>query len=177
MVLIVSVLLYACDPSDWFTWTFSVSQNVGQQTIPGDPVLAGSPLSTSTSIPMSDLTQEQQYQSEIFDFLEVIAITDISLTIDPSSPHPDFSFIQSISIWVGPVGGGPSSQRVAFLDPGDPQLAPGNSTIQLQTTGVNLLGLLDAGAYEIRVDVEGTVPPADVIFDGQATFDVSVGLF
>ncbi len=33
------------------------------------------------------------------------------------------------------------------------------------------------GAYELRVDVEGTIPPDDVIFDGEVLFEITVELF
>lgn len=179
VALIVSVLLLpACgSSSDAGSLTFDVNQDVSEQTISGDPALAGDPLSTSVAVQMPDLTTEPEYQEQVFDFVEVVASADVSLAIAASSPHPDFSFIDSLSVWIGPVGGGANSQRIAFLDPGDPQLAPGNSTIQLQTTSVNLTDIIDMGAYELRIDVEGTILPDDVIFDGEVLFEVTVELF
>ena len=179
VALIVSVLLlHACgSSSDPGKLTFDVTQDVSEQTISGDPGLAGDPLSTSVTVQMPDITTEPEYQAEVFNLVEVVASADVTLDIAASSPHPDFSFIDSLSVWIGPVGGGANTQRVAFLDSGDPQLAPGNSTIQLQTTGVNLTDLIDMGAYELRVDVEGTIPPDDVIFDGMVLFEVTVELF
>jgi hypothetical protein len=177
-VLIVSVLLlHACGSSDDpGTLTFDVNQDVSEQTISGDPGLAGQPLSTSVTVQMPDVTQEPEYQSEVFDFVEEVALTEVSLAIAPSSPQPDFSFIDSLSVWIGPVGG-PHTEQIAFLDPGDPQLAPGSTTLQLQTTGVDLTTLIQMGVYEIRVDVEGTVVPDDVIFDGGVVIEVLVRLF
>ena len=161
VALIVAVLLlHACgSSSDPGKLTFDVYQDVSEQTISGDPGLAGDPLSISVAVQMPDLTEEPEYQEKIFDLVEVVASADVTLAIAASSPHPDFSFIDSLSVWIGPVGGGANTQRVAFLDPGDPQLAPGNSTIQLQTTGVNLTDLIDMGAYELRVDVKARSRP------------------
>ncbi len=179
VALIISVLLlHACgSSSDVGKLTFVVNQDVSEQTISGDPGLAGDPLSTSVAVQMPDITTEPEYQAEVFNLVEAVASADVTLDITASSPHPDFSFIDSLSVWIGPVGGGANTQRVAFLDHGDPQLAPGNSTIQLQTTSVNLTDIIDMGAYELRVDVSGTILSDDVIFDGEVLFEVTVELF
>ncbi len=177
-LIVFVLLLHACgSSSDVGSLTFDVNQDVSEQTISGDPTFAGDPLSTSVAAQMSDLTTEPEYQQQVFDFVEVVASAEVSLAIAASSPHRDFSFIDSLSVWIGPVGGGANSQQIAFLDPGDPQLAPGNSTIQLQTTSVNLTDIINMGAYELRVDVEGTILPDDVIFDGEVVFEITVELF
>ena len=163
--------------SDVGSLTFDVNQDVSEQTISGDPILAGDPLSISVAAQMPDLTTEPEYQQQVFNLVEVVASAEVSLAIAASSPHPDFSFIDSLSVWIGPVGGGANTQRIAFLDSGDPQLEPGNSTIQLQTTSVNLTDIIEMGAYELRVDVSGTILADDVIFDGEVLFEVTVELF
>lgn len=177
MALLVPVLFVACDDDDIGSVTFAVNQDVSEQTITGDAGLAGNPLSTSVTTTMPDITNEPEYQAEVFDVVDAVVIDEITLTIDPTSPYPDFSFVDSISIWAGPVGGGVGTQRVAFLDPGDPQLTPAGNTLQLHTTGVNLIDLIDNGDYELRVDADGTIPPDDVIFVGDVVIDVTVKIF
>ncbi len=165
----LSVLVHACDNSgEGLTWTFTVEQNVPEQTIPGDSATAGDPLNISQTFLMPDVTQEPEYQKEIFDVVNVVASADVTLSILASSPHQEFSFIDSVSVSVGPVGGGPGTQEIALL------ANPSGTSIQLETTTVDLSDLISMGAYELRIDVQGVIPGSDVIFDGVVSFDISV---
>lgn len=177
-VVVGAIILSGCDPSDLFSWTFTVDQDLGEQTVPGDPVLAGTPLNLSIPIDVPDLSTEQAYQNEIFDFVQGVSVADITLSITATSVFPDFSFIESASVWLDSVGGSVPSQQIAFIDPGDPQLQPGVTTLQIATTGVDLTDIIiNAGQYRVRIEVQGTVPPSDVSFDGTVSIDVTVGLF
>lgn len=188
--LLVCLFVGGClgSDDDLFSWSFSVDEQIGEQTIPTSPT--GGSLTLSLPAIALDLSQEPEYQNEAFDLITGVAVTGLSLSITPASTDPgvdpsedgvadDFSFIDSISLWVdATIDGTTTSVRVAYLDSGDPQLDPGNQTVQFQMTGVNLLDYVEAGGgYTLRIEVSGTVPPDDVSFDGLMTYEVTVGLF
>ncbi len=173
--VIAAALFHGCNSSsDLFTWTFSVGQAVPEQTIPGDAATAGNPLSIQIVETMPDIGDEPEYQAEVFDFLRLVVSAEVTLSITGTSPTPDFSFIDSILITVGPPGGGAPITEIANLPSGDPQFA--GSTLTLTTTELDVTDLLETGAYELTVDVQGVVPANDVIFDGTVDFDITVGL-
>ena len=167
---------------------FNVDEPVPEQTVMGNPL--GGLLGDGDFDPVGmDVTIQQEYQQETFDFLRSLELTALSFSITADSTNPsidtledgqpdDFSFIDEIQVYIqADFGGGPQTELIAFLNSGDPQLDPGNSTISLTTTGVNILDYMEApGGYTIEVQATGTLPPDDVIFDGLATYKVTAGL-
>lgn len=183
---VTAVLLAGCLGA--ITVVFNVEEPVPEQTVPGDPLQEL--LGDGDFDPVGmDVTMEQEYQQEEFDYVKTLELTALSFSITADSTNPsvdtledgqpdDFSFIDQIDVVIqANIGGTDQSEVIAYLNSGDPQLDPGNSTINLTTTGVNILDYMEApGGYTIEIQATGNLPPDDVIFDGLATYRVTAGL-
>jgi hypothetical protein len=169
-----------------FTWTFSVDEETPEISIEGD--LTGGLLSgMSESVEMS-VQHEPGFEEEEFDYIECVVLAGAVLEIAGSSTDPgsdpledgepdSFAFIEAIELYIeADIAGVPRRELVAYLDPAKAG-SPGDR-LELETTGVNVVSFIEApGGYVITTEATGSVPPDKVIFEGNVTYEVTVGLY
>jgi len=189
LAAVASVLaLAACAGEDGTTLgRFSVTEDLAEARVEGSALAA---LPAGAILPFDlDVRGGQGFPSEDeFDFLTRIEITDITLTIAPSSEDPeddalenglpdDFEFLDAIALSIeAEIDGERRSVDIASVPEGDARLARGSRSVTLSTTGENLLPFVEApGGYRLVADASGTPPPDDVVFDGSVRYRLSVG--
>lgn len=172
--------------SDTTLGYFSVDETIPESTIQGIGLSQTLPLTLAT-IPM-DVTSQDAYQREDFDFLTEVKLRSLTFSISDKSDmsehdtfedgnEDNFDFVSSLEIAIqADINGEPRSEIIARLPADDPQIASGTRTLQLTTTGVDILDYVEAeNGYEITVSGSGTVPSDDVIFDGDARYRLGLG--
>lgn len=181
---VIAITLCGC--SDITLGHFSVNEQIPESTVQGIGLSQTLPLTFAT-VPM-DVTSQEAYQQESFDYLTEVKLRAMSLSVDTKSDMPEhdnfedgnednFDFVSALEISIQAViGGEERSAVIARLPEDDPQIAAGTRELQLTTTGVDILNYIEAeGGYEININGSGTVPPDDVIFAGEATYRLGLG--
>jgi len=183
-LVLFSALSIGC--SDTTLTRISVDEPLGETTVQG--VGFGNILPLTLSELNTDITQQEAYQQEEFDYVTEIMISSMTLTVTESSDDSDrdafedgnednFDFIEEMELYIrANISGETRKERIAFLSSDDPQIATATRNISLSTTGLDILEYVEAeGGYEVIVEGNGNVPPDDVIFDGEVVYRVGVG--
>jgi hypothetical protein len=114
-------------------------------------------------------SKELQGQS-VLGFTKV-TLDHVDLTIiPPSQAGQTWDFLDSIKLSADVPGRGDPPVLVAVLDP----VPRGQTTIRIAGTGADISDIASADRFEIRGEVSGRPPCADVHFDGNAKFEVSL---
>lgn len=103
-----------------------------------------------------------------FAHVEVDAIT-LNI-IPPSQAGQTWDFLDSIELYAQVVGSADPPVLVARLDP----VPRGQTTIVIKGTGQDIADIASADQFRITGKVTGRPPCADVHFDGDASFSVSL---
>jgi hypothetical protein len=172
----------------FFHFGFTVDYELPELTMPGDPLLSMLPPQPLPDIPIV-MNADSEFSMQHFDHIVrikvlqlVFAITNDSTNpavdpLEPAVPTPDdWSFLESAEIWVEhPVTS--AQALIAYVSAGDPQLAPGNTTLSFNCLQSNIVDYFDS-SYNTTLILKavGTCPPDDVIFRGSAVFDLSAAL-
>jgi hypothetical protein len=162
--------------------TIPVSIGFGDQTIPGYADQSAQSLCTvnlagNTAISPDSLqaisfnikaSEELDGRGELrFTHVEVDKIT-LNI-ISPSQSGQTWDFLDSIRLFARKVGD-TDATLVAVLDP----VPRGQTTIVANGTNANISDIASADRFEIFGQVSGRPPCADVHFDGDVDFDVSL---
>ncbi len=186
----LAVLCTGCLDSDegFLHFSFTIDQDVPEQTLPGDPLLALLPPSSLPDIPIP-VDAGGEINSQAFDHLVRIRLKQLVFAISTSSSDPavdttepdpptpdDWSFLDSVEIWIRhPVTS--EEALIAYIAAGDPQLEPGTTAIVFNCLDTDMLDYFDS-AYNTTLIIRavGTVPPDNVIFGGSVTLKVTAAL-
>ena len=140
-----------------------------------------------------DVESTEAYRSGDYASITRVAITELSLSVlSPESEDneretfgaedgmaDDLSFFSRIDLYiVAEIDGEQQERLLGGLPENDPSLDPDPPArvLELDMTGVDILDFVEAeGGYEVRLVVNGTVPPDDVVFDGEVEYEVGVG--
>lgn len=186
--LIAGAMLAAgCTDRDVRLFDFDVTESLPEVAINGNPL--GGALTGGPSPVTANMQAEAEFQQQDFDYVARVSVTDLRFRITANSTNPStdaledgnpdtFDFLDSVEVRIEAViAGATRSAAIASLPSGDSQLGNGSSSIVLNTTGVDVLPYIEAaGGYKLRILVSGSIPPDDVLFDGQATYRVVAGL-
>lgn len=130
------------------------------------------PINTDILTPISFSikgSDELKGRSEVgFAHVEVDAIT--LNVIPPSRAGQTWDFLDSIELYAQVVGSADPPVLVARLDP----VPRGQKTIVVEGTGQDISDIASADQFRITGKVTGRPPCADVHFDGDASFSVSL---
>ena len=172
-------VLAAC--SDTTLGTKSFDETLPTTTIPGFPLQ----IALSGSIPVP-LTAEAQSVADDTEFVTFATLRSLSLNILDSSESDanddgamdTFDFLTSMQVFVNAeINGALSEILVASLPEDDPQVGSGSRELVLTVEDVDVLDYLEApGGYGLRVQGSGTVPPDDVVFNGDLRYRVGIGI-
>ncbi len=135
-------------------------------------LVGSSPINTDILTPISfsiKASDELKGRSEIgFANVEVAQIR-LSI-IPPSQSGQTWDFLDSVKLYAQVVGSATPPVLVAELDP----VPRGQTTISVKGTGQDISDIASADNFRITGVVSGRPPCADIHFDGEADFDVSV---
>lgn len=153
---------------------FDVSRDFAEEMVPGSP-LGGLLGPISIPIPITiDLAAETEARHT--GPVQHVRLEALSLTITatdlPPGDHDDFSFIDSIDIYLESTASGSSlpRQRVARAQ----SIAAGTTNLELATDAtVDLKPYIEEGA-RLTANASGHAPPDDVSFDGHYTLGIEV---
>jgi len=114
-------------------------------------------------------SKELQGESAV-GFLKVV-LDRVTLTIiSPSQAGQTWDFLDSIKLFADVPGQNQPPVLVAELDP----VPRGQTTIVVKGTGADISSIASADNFEVTGQVSGRPPCADVHFNGQADFNVSL---
>jgi hypothetical protein len=182
--LVLCAALVGTTACDWFIYTVVVEEVMENQSIDGDP--SGGMLGDEVGFVEITSRQNPDLAGDRGVVLHVI-VSGITFDIAPLSTDPgvdpledgepdDFAFVNSLDIYIeAVVDGTPRRERVAFINEGDPQLAPGVASVALSVTGVDLLDFVDTeGGFDITIEASGVLPPDRVLFNARIVYEVTV---
>jgi hypothetical protein len=149
---------------------FDVDQSVPEQMIQGS-ALPG-PLATLFPIPLS-LDISQAIAAKDTGPIGGVYLSKLVLTItaadEPSGDTDDWSFVDSIEVFVNSSKSGSTLPRVQIASVTSPGAV---QTLKMTPDdSVNLKPYIDEGST-VESEGSGTAPPDDVSFDGTSTFTV-----
>jgi hypothetical protein len=143
---------------------FDVSQDIPEQTVPGNP-LAGLLPPALFAIPL-DIDVQSSAKARGAGAATSASIKSLSFTIK-TPPSETFAFLDSITIKISAPGR--PEVEVASLSP-----VPHEGTIQMKPTpGINLLPYLEAGPTMTAV-ASGHAPSQDITFNGKLVITVKI---
>ena len=163
--------------------SIGVSLDIDDQTIPGFTpaplqgacvvnVPGSGAISTDILTPISfniKASDELQGQAAI-GFADVF-VDDITLRIiPPSQSGQTWDFLDSIQLFASVPGSGDAPVLVAELDP----VPRGLTTLVIPGKDVDISDIAEEDDFVVTGSVSGRPPCADVHFDGEANFDVSL---
>ena len=177
--LISVVFLSAC--SEATLGSKSLTESLPATTIAGAPVAVRTigdivvPLSSDADS-VADSTQ----------FVTSIKLRNLTLNIldaseqqsDEDGAMDDFDFLSGMQVFMTARFGGQDRQvLVASLPEGDPQIGSGSRSLVLTVENVDVLDFLESpSGFGLLVRGQGTTPPDNVVFGGEARFRVGLGL-
>ncbi len=180
LVSILTVLfLAAC--SEATLGSKSLTESLPATTIAGAPVPV--PMTGDIEIPLSS---DADSVSDGTQFVTSVNLRNLTLNIldqseqqaDEDGAMDDFDFLSGMDVFMTARFGGQDRQvLVASLPEGDPQIGSGTRSLALTVEDVDVLDYLEApSGFGLRVRGQGTTPPDNVVFGGQARFRVGLGL-
>ena len=103
---------------------------------------------------------------------------DVVLGSDEDGAMDDFDFLSGMQVFMTARFGGQDRQvLVASLPEGDPQIGSGSRSLVLTVENVDVLDFLESpSGFGLLVRGQGTTPPDNVVFGGEARFRVGLGL-
>ena len=159
-----------------------VSLDISEQKIPGFAppsaqascavnVPGSGALSTDSLQPISfDLKSSRELQGQSVLRFTKVKLEHVDLdVIPPSQAGQTWDFLDSIRLFADVPGRGDPPVLVAELNP----VPRGQTTIRIEGTGADISDVASADRFEVRGEVSGRPPCADVHFDGEADFKVS----
>lgn len=166
--LILPLLLAGCGALD-----FDVQQSIPEQRVSGSLVSALLGTLIPSPFPLTiDLAQETKARGTGPVKAAGLKSLSFQITNTASSGNVhDFSFVQTVDIYIESTKSGTTLTRQKIADLPNP---PGNQTkIDLRTyPDINLLPYINEGS-RITSTATGTVPPNDVTFNGQIVVHVN----
>ena len=160
-----------------------VDLNISDQTIPGyappaaqalcNPAIPGvGSLGPDTIVPLTfNIRASQELQGRSFIRFAHVELDHVTLRIiPPSQAGQTWDFLDSIKLFAQAVGSTAPPVLVAELNP----VPNGRTEIEIPGTGVDISDIVSADKFQITGQVSGRPPCADVHFDGDADFDVSL---
>jgi hypothetical protein len=148
---------------------FDITQPVPEQRVQGSP-LPG-PLATLFPLPL-DLDLSTKIREQDSGPIDSIMIASLVLTITdaarPSGDTDDWSFVESIHVFVKSSKQGSSLPRVEIANVGAPGAV---TTLTFQVADVNIKPYVDEGSV-VESEGRGTLPLDDVSYNGSAVFTV-----
>jgi len=161
----------------------SVSLDISDQKIPGFAppsaqascavnVPGSGALSSDSLQPISlDLKSSKELQGRSVLRFTKVKLEHVDLNIiPPSQTGQNWDFLDSIKLFADVPGRGDPPVLVAVLDP----VPRGVTSIRIAGTGADISDIASADRFEVRGEVSGRPPCADVHFDGDAKFEVSL---
>jgi len=158
-------LLSACSLTD-----FDIEQPILEQRVQGSPIPG--PLQVLFPIPL-DLDLSAAIREMETGPIDSVNLTSLELTITetarPAGDTDDWSFVESIHVFVGSSASGSSLPRVEIAS----VTSPGATTIMkfVCNSKVDLDPYVNEGSM-IEAEGRGTLPPDDVTYDGKGVFTV-----
>ena len=159
-----------------------VSLDISDQKIPGfaSPALQSScvvnvpgsgAIRSDALQPISlNITHSKELQGQSALGFTKVTLDHVDLhIIPPSQDGQTWDFLDSIKLFADVPGRGDPPVLVAVLDP----VPRGQTTIRIAGTGTDISDIASADHFEVRGEVSGRPPCADVHFDGTAKFEVS----
>ena len=195
--LTAASLLGACgDDGDGTTLaTVTIDEDLPPTRVQGAGPTAGVvPLDGVLPALTLDVTKTEAYESGDYgDVVTRISVDALALSVrSPESEDvdsdsfraedgmpDDLSFLSGLELYIVAKGEDREPELLGLLPDNDPALDPDRRarTLELEMTGVDILDFVEApGGYEVRMDVAGTLPPDDVVFDGTVGYGVGFGL-
>lgn len=148
---------------------FDITQPVPEQRVQGSP-LPG-PLAALFPLPL-DLDLSAKIKEQDSGPIDSITIESLSLTITdaarPGGDADDWSFVESIHVFVKSSRQGSTLPRVEIANVGAPGAV---TTLTFQVTDVNIKPYVDEGSI-VESEGRGMLPPDDVSYSGSAVFTV-----
>ncbi len=180
LVFILTVLfLAAC--SEATLGSKSLTESLPATTIAGAPVTV--PMTGDIEIPLSS---DADSVSDGTQFVTSVNLRNLTLNIldaseqqgDEDGAMDDFDFLSGMEVFMTARFGGQDRQvLVASLPEGDPQVGSGTRSLTLTVENVDVLDYLEApSGFGLQVRGQGTTPPDNVVFGGQARFRVGLGV-
>jgi len=163
--LLACTVVSACSIAD-----FDLDEPIPEQTVPGTPIPG--PLASLFPIPIN-LDLESQIQQHETGPIDGVTLSALSLTITatdrPSGDTDDWSFVDSIDVFVESTKSGTTLPKVKIASVSSP------GAVQTMTFdvdgGVNLKPYIEEGS-QVDSSGTGTAPNDDVSYDGDSTFTV-----
>jgi len=148
---------------------FDITQSLPEQRAQGSP-LPG-PLAQLFPLPL-DLDLSSKIKERDSGPIDSITISSLSLAITdtarPAGDTDDWSFVESIRVFVKSSKQGSSLPRVEIASVGAPGAV---TTLKFQVDDVNVKPYVDEGSV-VEGEGRGTLPPDDVTYNGTAVFTV-----
>jgi len=179
-----SLFLLACDGATFAS--FTADEELPATTVEGGGLAAILPTAFT---PFSlDVKNSAAFNSNDYDYLNSIKLTDITLAVLPESEDTrsdanengipdDFSFIDTLSLYIrADINGMDSRQLIAELPENWNEIRDGLQQFSMTMQSVNILDYVEApNGYTIESEASGTAPADNVIFGGSAEYNVKVG--
>jgi hypothetical protein len=135
-----------------------------------------------------DVKSSTAFESNSYDVLNEIKITDIRLLILPESENTetdtnengvadDFSFISSLSLYIqAEIDGAVQRELIAELPEEFAENSDGVREITMQVKDLDILDFVESsGGYTIESEATGSAPADDVVFGGNVDYRVKFG--
>jgi len=183
LVSAACLLLVACN--DTTLGTKSFEESLEQITMPGGPVDIGTQTLPQIKIPL-DLKDQPGYSS--LDIVTSVHVRSATFTISPDTDDPakdlfadnnpdNFDFISSIILSLqATINGAVSTQQVASVPEGDPQISSNANVLNLVLEDVDIRDYVEAPDVQLVVVAAGTIPPDSVVIDPVIRFRVGIGV-
>ena len=171
--------------------TVTIDEDLPPTRVQGAGPIAGRVLPTVLPAMALDVERTDAYESGDYASITRIAVSGLELSVrSPESEDAgsdtfedgmpdDLSFFDRLDVYiVAEIDGRQQTRLLGGLPENDPALDPDRAarTVALDMTGVDILDFVEAeGGYEVRLQVGGTLPPDDVVFDGEVEYEVGVG--
>ena len=163
--LVASAALAGCGVAD-----FDIDQMLVEQRVTGSP-LPG-PLAALFPVPLSfDISQKiKEMETGPIDSVTLKSLTlEITATARPSGDTDDWSFVESIRLFVQSTKSGTTLPRVEIASIASPGAV---TTLEFEiVSGVDINPYVNEGS-QVDAESSGTVPTDDVTYDGLAVFTV-----
>ncbi|HEY4178216.1 MAG TPA: hypothetical protein VGM90_15320 [Kofleriaceae bacterium] len=161
----VLIALAGCSITD-----FDIDQPVPEQHVQGSP-LPG-PLATLFPLQL-DLDISQKIKAQETGPIDSVTLSSLELNITatdrPSGDTDDWSFVDSVQVFVSSTKSGTTLPRVEIAHGDHPGAV---QKFKFVVDGdVNLKDYIDEGSM-VESSSSGTAPPDDTSFDGKSTFTV-----
>ena len=180
IIVTLAVLSVACDTT---LGTKSFTDPLPQFTVPGAPLPSELGLSLTLGLPNPAIDLGAGSS-----FVTFVTLRNLTLSILDSSDvdsnddgaQDSFDFLTGLNIRIRADFNGKTNELlVATLPDGDPQFASAarELTLTIVNGNIDVLDFLEAsGGYEVILDLNGTIPPDNIILSGTIRYRVGLGL-